>query len=103
MAWKFSGNISGTVDSVPQGLPMLVDNFLLVNKTAGTIGVSVYMIGNSGLKQISMMPWNKQLSVGEVYENTREFVMLATEKIRVITSGSCDYDFTILNTEAPDV
>lgn len=95
MSWRFRGNISGVVDSEPQSLAMAIDNFLLVNKTGGAVGVNVYMV--QGIYQICIAPLNKQLASGETYESVRQVVMLATEKIRVSSSGSVDYDFTISN------
>lgn len=99
--YPFRGNISGTVDSVAQDLPMVVDSFRINNGTVGAVTFNVYMISVSGSTLLS--PLNKSLSSGEKYEETEGIVMLATEKIRVQSTGLVAYDFTILNTEAPEV
>lgn len=102
MAWPFTGNINGTVTSQSQNQPMIVENFLIVNKTGGAAVFNVYKI-TIGAAQISMSPLNKSLSAGEVYESIRPFVMLATELIKIQSAASIDYDFNISNTQAPEV
>ena len=100
--WHFRGSINGTVDSVAQDLPMLIESFRINNGTVGSVTFNVYMI--SGATSVSLTPLNKSLSSGEKYEETENIVMLASEKIRVQSSGGeIAYDFTINNTEAPDI
>lgn len=103
MGWTFRGNINGTVDSVVQGLPMVIESFRINNNTVGSVTFNVYMISNAGATSVLLTPLNKSLSSGEKYEETESIVMLATEKIRVVSTGSVAYDFTINNTEAPDI
>lgn len=97
MAWMFRGNISGSIYSIQQDLPMNVNSFLLVNKTGSTIGVNVYMFEATTNQKICMMPSNKQINTGESYESVRQVVMLPTEVIEVQSTGSMDYDFYIDN------
>lgn len=100
MAWPFRGNINGTVDSVAKELPMVIDSFRINNNTLGSVTFNVYMI--SGAESTLLTPLNKTLSSGEKYEETEAIVMLATEKIRVQSTASVAYDFTISNTEPPE-
>lgn len=95
--FAFTGNTSATVDSQSIQLPTLVNNFLLVNKTAGTIGINVYKVKISGSGVVCIAPLNKQLAAGEVYHSDREVVLLPTEQVRLSVSGSVDYDFTLSN------
>lgn len=95
MVWNFSGNINGTVTSVAQNLPNQIDSFSIVNKAAGATVFNVYKITTGG--GICISPLNKSLAASEIYEVTRGVVLLATEKIKIQTSGSVDYDFTISN------
>ena len=101
MAWPFRGTINGTVDSVAQNLPMLIESFRINNNTLGSVTFNVYMINAYGSTLLS--PLNKSLSSGEKYEETEGIVMLATEKIRVSSTGSIAFDFTVNNTQAPEV
>lgn len=98
MAVRFTGNTSGTANSSAYTLPMFIDNFLLVNKTAGVVVANVYRIGSV---TVNLTPLGKSMAAGEVYESTRQTVLLATETIRVQVSGSTDYDFTISESIAP--
>lgn len=95
MAYHFRGNINGSVSSSPMNLPMSISSFSLVNKSASAVTVNVYMIND--ISQVSISPLNQSLSAAEMYEGTREVVMLASEQILIQTTGSVDYDFTIEN------
>lgn len=97
MPYVFKGNIYGTIDSQSQSLPQKLDYFTLVNKTASTIGVNVYLI--SGIQSISMIPLNQQLATGEMFYADSGHIVLATEQIRLQTSGSTDYIFTLSDLE----
>ena len=99
--WTFRGTINGTVDSVAQNLPMLIESFRINNNTVGSVTFNVYMINSYGSTLLS--PLNKSLSSGEKYEETESIVMLASEQVRVSSTGSVAYDFTINNTQAPEV
>ena len=99
--WPFRGTINGTVESKQQNLPMLVENFSLVNMTGGTIGVNVYMVFNG--QQVAVAPNNCQLAAGEMYEGTRPLVIRITEQIRLVTTGQTGYDFTISNLKTDEV
>ena len=99
--YPFRGSINGTVDSVAQELPMLIESFRINNGTVGSVTFNVYMISDFGATLLS--PLNKSLSSGEKYEETESIVMLATEKIRVSSTGIVAYDFSINNTQAPEV
>lgn len=96
--FAFRGNTSIVVGNTPLNLPMVIENFLIVNKTAGAVTVNVYLIGTT---TINLTPLNKSISAGESYESTRQTVMFATDVIRVQPSGSVDYDFTLSNLQAP--
>lgn len=96
--WHFRGNVYGTVESIRQSLPMTIESFTLVNKGGSSVTVNVYMVGDN---TVCVAPFNQSLAVGSMYENERQIVMLATEQIRVQTSGSIDYDFTINNIDIP--
>lgn len=95
MAWPFSGNINGTVDSPSLNLPMAVTSFTLVPK-GGAAVVNVYKITQSS-QQICVMPNSYNINAAEMYQGTNPIVLLPTETIRVQTSGSVDYDFYIEN------
>lgn len=99
MPYPFRGNINGSVDSQQQNLPMVVENYAIINKTAATIYFNVYMI--NGGQSVNMSPFNKSIDAGSIYESERKFLMRQNEIIRLATSGSADYDFFINNIE-PD-
>ena len=95
MAWSWRGNTSGTATSPVKSLPMMVGDFSIVNNAASVTTVNVYMITGTGTFRIA--PANLSLDAGEMYENTRQIVMLSAEQIKVQVSASVDYDFTINN------
>jgi len=95
MIWNWSGNINGLAICPVQNIPNQINSFSIVNKDAGATTFNVYKITVGG--DISISPLSKSLSAAEMYEGTREVVLLATEQIKVQTSGNVDYDFTIKN------
>ena len=97
--WKFSGNITGEILSQQQNLPMVIKNFLLKNKTGGTIGASVYLF--NGATNISISPTSNQLTADQLYTLEQDILLEANEQVRLATTGSVDYIFNIENTK-PD-
>ena len=59
----------------------------IVANTQCTVPISVLMAS----------PFNLQIAPAAIYEDIRGIVLLATEQIRVQSSGSLDYDFTLNN------
>jgi len=98
MAWPFAGNINGTVVSQSQTLPMIVEGFTITPRVSGVVNVYKLTVGGN---QVCIMPLNTAISVGEMWEGTNQTVLLATETIKVHSSSSMDYDFTINNLETP--
>lgn len=94
----FRGTTNGVATSpLPESLPKLINNFRIVNKTAGAISMNVYLIG--GGTDVCIAPNNYQLSANAIYQQTEPIVQLVTEQIKVQVSGQVDYDFTISNIE----
>lgn len=89
-AWR--GNTSNTATSPVQNLPNMLDSFSIVNKTVGGIGFNVYLI--NGVSQICLTPNTTELAQGEMALFDRQVVVLASEQLKIQTSGSVDYDFT---------
>lgn len=94
MSWPFAGTINGTVETLPQDLPMLVTGFTIVPRTTGVVNVYKVTLAS---QSICIMPFNCQITSGEMYEGTNQVILLATEKIKVQSSVEVDYDFTISN------
>ncbi len=97
--FPFKGNINGTVDTTALELPTVINSFSLVNKSGSTVTANVYLISDYGVNCI--MPLNKAINSGEMYSQTdRQIIVLASEVVRVQTSGSVDYNFTLDNLKA---
>lgn len=98
-SWK--GNVNGSAISPAQQLPTILDNFRLVNVSGGTATVNVYLIDNlANLRAIA--PFGNSIAAGNMYsESSSNIVVLASEQIRVQTSGSFDYDFNFDNLAIP--
>lgn len=90
-AWR--GNVDGVATSPVQGLPNMIDMFSLVNKTGGTIGVNVYLISDT--YSVCIAPNTTSLDSGEMALFDGGIVLLASEQIKVQSSGSLDYNFTL--------
>lgn len=97
----FRGNTSGTAESTAFSLSILINSFRVVNKTGGAVTVNVYLSYGGNL--VSIMPYNYSLSANQKYEETEGIILRPDEVIRVVASGSVDYDFTLSNIVAVDV
>lgn len=93
---SFTGNTSDAFTSTRKALPFVLENFSIVNKTNSDVYVNVYKVINLN-SLYSIMPLNTQLQAGEMYEGDRSVCILATEQIRLETTGNVDYDFTMSN------
>jgi hypothetical protein len=98
MAYPFAGTINGTVTSTSQNLPMIVEGFTLVPRVSGTVNVYKITVGS---QEISIIPLNKSVNAGEIYQGTNRTVLLPTELIKIQTTSQFDYDFTINNLKVP--
>jgi hypothetical protein len=76
-------------------LPMTIETFSIVNKTGGGVVFNVYLI--SDIYNICISPLNMSLSAGEMYESSRQVIMLATEQIKMQASDIVDYNFNLFN------
>lgn len=93
--WKFQGDINGTVDSPAQSLPMVIQNYRLVNVSGGSISVNVYMITEFGNYAIAPSP--QTLSAGQMYSDDNKLLLNTGDQIRLTTTGSINYLFNIEN------
>lgn len=75
---------------------MILENFCVVNKTNVYIQISVYKIVNL-TSMYCISPLNYTIKNNESYESQRQVVILASEQIRLETTGEVDYDFTMSN------
>lgn len=96
--WR--GNTSIEITSSVNILPKMIDSFTIVNKTTGSIGVNVYLFSTDPAYQVCIAPNPIELDTKEIYTDIVPRVMLVTEQLKVIPSGSIDYDFEISNIEA---
>ena len=89
-----SGNTSGSISQVVANIPSEIISYSLVNKTAGAITVTVYII-ETGVSQVAITPYQVSLAAGEAYVSDTKVLVLANRSIHVVTSGSVDYYFSI--------
>lgn len=95
MSYPFTGRIDGSVTSSIKNLPTLVDYYAIINNGASSVVVNVYKIVGSAEYRIA--PANLAIASGEMYESQNPVVVLASQQIKIQTSGSVDYDFTFSN------
>ena len=93
----FRGNIAADVYSLAYGSPMVLNNFTLVNRTGGNVTFGVYMMYNGQAVSIGQGTMNGSA----MYTDELQRLIRQGEQIRLVTSGSTDYDFELDNTQAP--
>jgi|SRR6185503_5262448 len=97
--WPFRGNINGVVLSQSQDLPMVIENFTLVNMTGGSVVCNVYLIKDS--RTVVIAPYGGTINANGIYTSEIPRVLEKGEQIKLATSGLVDYDFEINNLEIP--
>lgn len=95
--WKFSGTINGTVDSQPQNLPMVIQNFTLVPRPGSNAICNVYLIKDS--RTVWLAPFGN--NVYQIYTDEIPRLLEQGETIRLATNDQVDYLFNIENIVAP--
>lgn len=91
------GNISGSIKSVPLEITGTLSSFTLFNKTAGAIVCSVGIVTAATSTDRYLFNFNLAAigtATSSAYQETN-IPVLAGEKILLVTSGSCDYLFSI--------
>lgn len=91
----FKGNTSVNVGSPIYTLPFQVTFFTIANKASGSTTINVYV--SKDTENISIVPKDLQLSVGDMLEGSSELVMEAGSQLKIETDDSVDYYFTISN------
>lgn len=97
--WKFTGQISGTVDSQAQTLPNVIQNFTLVNMTGGAVVCNVYLI--QGSRTVAIAPYGGSISANGIYTDELPRTLEIGEVVRLATNGNISYLFNIENTQSP--
>lgn len=98
--FKFQGNTSTQATSDQMNLPTVINNYSVANKSAVNVYFNVYLI--TGVGELNINPMDSGLSPNQMYSDERNIVVLATEQIRVQTTGSVDYMFNMQNIEVPN-
>lgn len=84
------GNTNAAVTTGPFTANQNLKLLIVTNKTGGTITMNLTITNGSG--QVSLSPKDVQLAAGTSYEDDN-IVVLATEKVTLTVTGSCDYFF----------
>lgn len=93
----FRGNTSGTANSQIWDLPMVLNSYTLVNRTGGSINFSIYMINDSDVISVGQGSINS----GAYHTDEIPRLVRVNENVRLVTTGSTDYDFEFDNTQPP--
>lgn len=86
------GNTAGSIASTAKQIASTIKSYSLVNKSGGSITVSV-LIQKTGISTTYVM--TKTLALNESYTNNDEIKLLSDYYIIITTSGSVDYYFSI--------
>lgn len=87
----FSGNTTGSIHQVAYNIPSGVMSFSLVMNSAGNLYLS---IGNNTDGYVKIFT-GEPLGTGDKVYNDAPIRVLAGSNIFLLTSGSCDYYFSI--------
>lgn len=96
----FRGNIAGEVlspSSLNSQLPLVINNFTLVNMTGGAVVANVYLIKDA--RTVCITPFGNSINAAQRYTDELPRVLEAGEQIKLATTGLIDYDFELDNIE----
>jgi hypothetical protein len=93
--WTWRGTINGSVDMQSQSLPMVIENFTLVNMTGGSVVANVYLIKNS--RTVCISPFGNSINANTRFTDEIPRVLEPGEVIKLATSGEISYDFELSN------
>lgn len=96
---SFKGVINGTVTSVVYNLPFKILYMKVANLNAGNTVVNITI--EDGYNSVYIAPKDLTLSSGDFIQDSTGQVMDAGNQIKISTSGSVSYYFTIENIQ-PD-
>lgn len=88
-----SGNVSGSISTVPFNIPCKIISGYFVNKTGGDVILNVYVATGSGDR--SIVPLNLTLISGTMYIIDETVLLPANYYLIIVTNGSLDYYITI--------
>lgn len=93
MAGVFTGRTSTNASFVTP-ISGHINNFSIVNNEANSVTINVYKVASDGI-MYRIAPANLSIFSSQMYEGTRETVLLKNEAIKIQSSGSVDFDFNI--------
>ena len=88
----FEGNTSGSIASIAKNIPAKIISYSLVNRTGGSITVSVLIIPDGGTP---VYVWSGSIAANSTQSDDKDIILLKGYQILIITSGSVDYYFSI--------
>jgi len=91
----FKGNTSGSIASIPLNIPCNIKTYTLVNTTAGSITVNLYISSNEDGSSIRILEKDKSIAAGGIVEKSIDIKILPKYAILITTSGELDYYFSL--------
>lgn len=85
-----SGNITGSIATVPFNLPCKIISGYFTNRTTGTITMNVYVATGSGNNR-AIVPLNLIMISGVMHIISDPLILEAGYYLIIATSGSVDY------------
>lgn len=87
----FEGNTSTSAVSTAKNIPATIISFSLVNKTNGTITVSVSLLFGSS----NIYIYSGTIAANATYTDSTKRILPTGDVLYVLTTGSLDYFFSI--------
>ena len=88
-----SGNISGSVSTIPFNIPCDIVSARFVNRSINSIALNVYVATSGGDREIT--PLNYIIISGTIYIIDQKVRIRAGDYLIIVSSGSLDYYITV--------
>lgn len=91
----FKGSTSGSIASLPLNISSKIISYTLVNTSAGSITVNLYISSNETGENIRILEKDKSIAAGASVQETVEIKVLPKYAILITSSDTLDYYFSL--------
>ncbi len=91
----FKGSTSGSIASIPLDIPCEIKSYTLVNTSASTLTVNLFISSNETGESVRILEKDKSIAVGGIVQSEISIKVLPKYAILITSNDTLDYYFTL--------